>query len=66
MFRERYAQPLMLKDASRDLPPIRIPGVEGLYFGSMAHVYPWDRGTNFALELGERIAWMMLEDLGLR
>ncbi len=66
VFRERYAQPLMLKDASRDLPPIRIPGVEGLYFGSMAHVYPWHQGTNFALELGERIAWMMLEDLGLR
>jgi hypothetical protein len=21
----------------------------------MHHVYPWDRGTNFAVELGQRI-----------
>jgi len=23
----------------------------GLYFASMSQVYPWDRGTNFAVEI---------------
>jgi len=22
----------------------------------MSHVYPWDRGTNYAIELGEKVA----------
>ena len=26
--------------------------VPGLYFASMSQVYPWDRGTNFAVALG--------------
>ena len=28
----------------------------GLYFASMSQVYPWDRGTNFAVEIGRRAA----------
>ena len=27
----------------------------------MSQVYPWDRGTNFAVEIGRRAAQMMLE-----
>jgi hypothetical protein len=30
----------------------------------MSQVYPWDRGTNFAVEIGRRAAKMMLEDQG--
>jgi len=26
----------------------------------MSQVYPWDRGTNFAVEIGRRAAKMML------
>jgi len=29
----------------------------------MSQVYPWDRGTNFAVEIGRRAARMMLEGL---
>ena len=56
-----YAQPIPLINHSRNIPDIRTP-LPGLYFASMSQVYPWDRGTNFAVEIGRRAARMMLED----
>ena len=53
-----YAQPVPLVDHSRNIPAIQTP-VEGLFFASMSQVYPWDRGTNFAVEIGRRAARMM-------
>jgi hypothetical protein len=44
---------------SQNIPAIQTP-IEGLYFASMSQVYPWDRGTNFAVEIGRRAARMML------
>jgi len=29
----------------------------------MSQVYPWDRGTNFAVQIARRAAKMMLSDL---
>jgi protoporphyrinogen oxidase len=60
LFRTNYAQPVPLVDHSRNIPAIQTP-VAGLYFASMSQVYPWDRGTNFAVEIGRRAARMMLE-----
>jgi len=60
MFRTNYAQPIPLVDHSKNIPAIQTP-VDGLYFASMSQVYPWDRGTNFAVEIGRRAARMMLE-----
>ena len=48
---------------SKNIPPVRTP-VRGLYFASMSQVYPWDRGTNFAVEIGQRAASMAADDLG--
>jgi protoporphyrinogen oxidase len=61
VFRTNYAQPVPLVDHSRNIPPIRTP-IPGLYFASMSQVYPWDRGTNFAVEIGRRAAKMIIED----
>jgi protoporphyrinogen oxidase len=58
LFRTDYAQPVPLVHHSRNIPAIQTP-VEGVYFASMSQVYPWDRGTNFAVELGRRAARMM-------
>ncbi|HEY0604104.1 MAG TPA: NAD(P)/FAD-dependent oxidoreductase [Herpetosiphonaceae bacterium] len=55
LFREAYAQPIVPLNHSRNLPSLRTP-LDGLFFASMNHVYPWDRGTNFAVELGHRVA----------
>ncbi|HET6847022.1 MAG TPA: NAD(P)/FAD-dependent oxidoreductase [Anaerolineales bacterium] len=59
--RTSYAQPVPLVNHSRNIPPIRTP-IPGLYFASMSQVYPWDRGTNFAVEIGRRAARMILAE----
>ncbi len=61
LFRTPYAQPVPLLNHSRHIPAVRTP-LNGLYFASMSQVYPWDRGTNFAVEIGRRAAEMMLAD----
>lgn len=55
-----YAQPVPLVNHSKNIPAIQTP-IDGLYFASMSQVYPWDRGTNFAVEIGRRAAKMMIE-----
>ena len=61
LFRTGYAQPVPLVNHSANIPVVRTP-VGGLYFASMSQVYPWDRGTNFAVEIGRRAAKEMLEN----
>jgi protoporphyrinogen oxidase len=60
VFKTAYAQPVPLVNHSRNIPPIETP-IKGLYFASMSQVYPWDRGTNFAVEIGRRAARLMME-----
>lgn len=59
VFRTNYAQPVPLVNHSKNIPTIQTP-LEGLYFASMSQVYPWDRGTNFAVEIGRRAARLMV------
>ena len=59
VFRTAYAQPVPLVNHSKNIPSIRTP-VEGIYFASMSQVYPWDRGTNYAVEIGRRAARLMM------
>jgi protoporphyrinogen oxidase len=61
LYRAPYAQPVPLVGHSRHVPGLRTP-LSGLYFASMSQVYPWDRGTNFAVEIGRRAARLILED----
>jgi protoporphyrinogen oxidase len=61
LFRTTYAQPVPEVNHSRNIPAIQTP-IGGLYFASMSQVYPWDRGTNFAVEIGRRAAKIMLPD----
>jgi protoporphyrinogen oxidase len=50
-----FAQPVIPLNYSSKVPLITT-SVEGLYLASMEQVYPWDRGTNYAVELGEKVA----------
>jgi protoporphyrinogen oxidase len=61
LFRTGYAQPIPEVNHSQKIPAIRTP-LSGLYFASMSQVYPWDRGTNFAVEIGRRAARLMQAD----
>lgn len=60
LFRTPYAQPVPPLNHSANIPDLKTP-VEGLWLASMSQVYPWDRGTNFAVEIGRRAARRMLE-----
>ncbi len=55
LFRASYAQPVPFVNHSQNIPALQTP-IPGLYFASMSQVYPWDRGTNFAVEIGRRAA----------
>jgi len=65
LFRTAYAQPVPLVSHSRNIPAIQTP-IANLFFASMSQVYPWDRGTNFAVEIGRRAARLMLDGNGER
>ncbi|PKO06406.1 MAG: oxidoreductase [Chloroflexi bacterium HGW-Chloroflexi-3] len=58
LYRTQYAQPVPFINHSKNIPDIRTP-IPGLFFASMSQVYPWDRGTNFAVEIAHRAANMM-------
>ncbi len=55
MFSEEYAQPVPTLNHSRHIPPLRTP-IPGLWMANMSQVYPWDRGSNYAVEMGRRVA----------
>ncbi len=61
VFRTRYAQPVPFVNQSQALPDMRTP-LRGLYLASMSQVYPWDRGTNYAVEMGRHVAALLRED----
>ena len=61
LFRAPYAQPVPTVNHSRNIPDLRTP-LAGLYFASMSQVYPWDRGTNYAVQIGRRAARMIIAD----
>lgn len=59
LYRTRYAQPVPPVDHSEAIPEMKTP-IPGLWLASMSQVYPWDRGTNFAVEIARRAASRML------
>lgn len=61
VFKAPFAQPVVDVNYSKKLLPFQTP-IEGLYWGSIQQVYPWDRGTNYAVEMGVKIAKLMIND----
>jgi protoporphyrinogen oxidase len=55
LFHGRDAQPVFTVGAAGRIPAHRTP-VEGLYVANMAQVYPQDRGQNYSILLGEKVA----------
>ena len=55
LFRAPFAQPIISTNYSRFIPPFDTP-IKNVFLANMQQVYPWDRGTNYAVELGDRIA----------
>jgi protoporphyrinogen oxidase len=61
LFYEEYAQPVPPLHHSRNIPPLETP-IPGLYLANMSQVYPWDRGTNYAVEIGRRVATLIAQN----
>ncbi len=61
LFKAKYAQPVPSINHSANIPPLETP-IPGLYWASMSQVYPWDRGTNYAVEIGRRVARMLMQE----
>lgn len=61
VFRAPFAQPIVPTNYSRYIPPMTTP-LPHVYLANIEQVYPWDRGTNYAVELGEKVARYILNN----
>ena len=55
------AQPIVGLDYERNIPEHRTPH-KGLYLANTTQIYPEDRGTNYSVRMGRRVAKMVIED----
>jgi len=55
LFKNAFAQPIIPTDYSKILPPFKTP-LKDVFLANIEQVYPWDRGTNYAVELGQKVA----------
>lgn len=62
VFRMPFAQPVFPINYSKEIFDIKT-NHEGLYLANMSMVYPFDRGTNYAVKMGEDVAKQVLRDL---
>jgi protoporphyrinogen oxidase len=62
LFRADYAQPVVTVGYRQLIPDFRTP-VPGLYLTSMGQIFPEDRGQNYAIAYGEKVASCLLEDI---
>ncbi|MCL5433164.1 MAG: FAD-dependent oxidoreductase [Patescibacteria group bacterium] len=58
LFKDQFAQPVVDTNYSKNILPFKTP-IENVYLANMEHVYPWDRGTNYAILMGEKIAGLI-------
>ena len=55
LFTAPFAQPVHERNYSQKIPSIKT-SVPNVYLANMDSIVPWDRGTNYAVELGIRAA----------
>ena len=60
LFSVPFAQPIISTNYSKILPPFKTP-LKNIYLANIQQVYPWDRGTNYAVELGEKVSDLILK-----
>lgn len=60
LFSVPFAQPIIPVNYSRIMPSFETP-LKNVYLANIQQVYPWDRGTNYAVELGKKVAKLITE-----
>ena len=63
IFRFRAAQHIVDTDYEKKIPDYKTP-LPGVYLANFSQIFPEDRGTNFAVLEGEKIAALVQRDLG--
>lgn len=58
LFKAPFAQPIIPTNYSNMIPSMNTP-FPNVYLANIEQVYPWDRGTNYAVELGEKVAQLI-------
>jgi protoporphyrinogen oxidase len=61
MFVGPFAQPVHERGYSRRAPKFMTP-LPHVYLANMDSIFPWDRGTNYAVELGNNVASFLARD----
>ena len=62
VFRKPFAQPVFPLNYSKEVPQMK-QDHKGLYLANMSMVYPFDRGTNYAVKMGTEVAKKIIKDL---
>ncbi len=53
-----YAQPVVTREFEAHIPPLQTP-LPNVYMGNMFQVYPQDRGQNYSIRLGNKVAGLI-------
>jgi protoporphyrinogen oxidase len=61
LFTDRAGQPVVDAQYHERIPPHRTP-VRGLYLANTTQVYPEDRGQNYSIRMGRRVARLAVAD----
>lgn len=61
LFKNPFAQMIISVNYSKIVPSFRTP-LKNVFLTNMEQVYPWDRGTNYAVELGQKVVKKILRD----
>jgi protoporphyrinogen oxidase len=62
LFKTPFAQSIILTNYSKLIPPFRTP-MKNVFLANMEQVYPWDRGTNYAVEYGQKVVREIFTDV---
>lgn len=58
-FKAPFAQPVIPVNYFKLIPPFKTP-IKNVFLANIEQVYPWDRGTNYAVELGQKVAKLVM------
>jgi hypothetical protein len=61
LWKERFAQPLVTVDYSKIKPSYKTI-YNNMYHCHMTHIYPEDRGTNYAVREGRKVGTFIAND----
>ncbi len=60
IFKDVFAQPVVFRNYSEKIPSFETP-IDNLYIANMQQIYPWDRGTNYAVQIGKKVVELVIK-----